>query len=262
MSRRMLHQVVALILCSTPAAFAQNAPAHQGERVLDEPDARSAAALLAMRIESVDWDERTFAEVIDWLRDVGEQRINVVPRWRALAAEGVGPESLITLKLVETTVAKVLNEVLRELSLVDALSYQTERNVLRISTRRHLNPQMYLRAYYVGDIVRPIPDFWETAPATDLAQMSGVGRYASRPLASRAGGLPWKAQAGGDVAHPFPINELGALMMLIQTTIEPDSWRTEPGSGRGWIDNLDRTLIVYNTIEVHLQIAGYFDYGE
>ncbi len=262
MFRRMVLQVVALILCSLPAAFAQNAPAKQAERVLGEPNARAAAALLAMRIKSVDWDERTFAEVIDWLSEVGGHRINVVPRWRALATEGVGPESLITLKLVETTVANVLNEVLSELSLDDALNYQADRNFLRISTRRHLSPQMYARAYYVGDIVRPISDFWDTVPATDLAQMSRVGRYASDPFDYRTGRTPWPAYGGGDVPPQFPIDELGALMMLIQTTVEPDSWRTGPGRGEGWIDSLGRTLIVYNTIEVHLQIAGYFDYDE
>ena len=53
------------------------------------PIRNSPAALLAKRVESVDWVEITFEDVIDWLKEQGEGQVNIVPRWTHLNIEDV-----------------------------------------------------------------------------------------------------------------------------------------------------------------------------
>ena len=68
-------------------------------------------ALLRKHVEKVDWVEVTFEEVLEWLRGMADDNVNIVPRWTALNAVGVDTDSPVTLNLKDTTVAEVLNAV-------------------------------------------------------------------------------------------------------------------------------------------------------
>lgn len=48
-------------------------------------------ALLLKRVEQVHWDEVPFHDVVGWIsaQRVREGRVNVIPKWAALALEGV-----------------------------------------------------------------------------------------------------------------------------------------------------------------------------
>ena len=84
MTKRLFALVAATVLCTGLPALAQGIGITPGARVLTERQTDTAAALLRMRVDSVDWVETTFEEVIDWLVDLSEDRVNVIPRWNAL----------------------------------------------------------------------------------------------------------------------------------------------------------------------------------
>ena len=214
--------------------------------------------LLQKRVESIDWDEITFEEVLEWLRDEGEEKVNVIPRWTALNLEDVDADKLVTLKLGSTTVAEILTETLDQLSETGEVTFRGQDNTLRISTKTDLNRKLELRVYDVTDILFLLPDFAESAPQIDLSQQTGGGRGggggSSQPVFRNAGGQSQEelSQRG----EQDPQKMLDDLATLIQETIAPDTWADfGPGVIKGFNK---RALVVVNTVEVHEMIAGFF----
>ncbi len=52
-----------------------------------EASSRAAETLLRKRVDSIDWKDKTFEEVLDWLRDQGDNRVNIVPKIGPLGAQ-------------------------------------------------------------------------------------------------------------------------------------------------------------------------------
>ena len=218
-------------------------------------------ALLRKRVEKVDWVETTFEEVLDWLGEQAAERVNILPRWNALNAEGVDRDSLITLKLKHTMVAEVLDEVLDQLSEDGQLRYRGERNMLKISTKSDFGRKMEVRVYDVTDILFRIPDMGRSAPTVDLDA-------ASRSGGSGGGGGGGRSIFKGASTSTEELEEeeqdveerMEQMKEMIQAMIAPESWE-ETGGGRGRIEIYgQRFLVVRNTVEVHELFTGYFKY--
>ena len=237
------------------------------------PSSRAAESLLRKRVDAVNWTDKPFEEVLDWLRDIGEGRVNIVPKWKPLNAEGVTPESpLVTLKLNNTTVAEVLNETLDQLSEDGEIRYRGIDNKLTISTRADFERKHYLRVYNITNLIFRVPDFGQGAPAIDLNKTKGSGGGGGGGGGggqSVFGGGSGGGQAGGqNIETEQTIKQrLVEIKQLIERTIAPETWDlTGPGSasqaagagGRGRIEVYERSLVISNTIEVHEEIAGMF----
>jgi len=264
MTTRLYSLVAITALCSGLPALGQSAGIAPEGRVLTMQQADTAAALLNMHVDSIDWVETTFEEVIDWLRDLSEDRVNVIPRWSALSTDSVGPEALITLKLKNVTVAEVLNEVLSQLSEDDTLGYHAIRNNLHISTKQHFDRKLYVRIYDVTNILFRIYDFGEEAPQIDLKQTARGGQGGSgggQSVFSGGSGGSSSSQ-GGQQAEQEVEEQLNDMKALIEATIAPASWSTANTGGQGNIAIFNRSLVVYATIDVHEQIAGFFSYDQ
>jgi len=252
-------------MCSGLPALAQSTGIIPAGRVLTKQQTDTAAALLNMHVESVDWVETTFEEVIDWLRDLSEDRVNVIPRWSALSAESVAQESLITLKLKNVTVAEVLSEVLSQLSEDDTLGYHAARNNLRISTKQHFDRKLYVRIYDVTDILFRVYDFGEEAPQIDLQQTRGGGQGGGgggQSIFSGGSSGGGSSSQGGEQAEQEVEEQLNKMKALIEATIAPASWAIANTGGQGNIAIFNRSLVIYSTIDVHEQIAGWFAYDQ
>ena len=220
-----------------------------------------ARALLRKRIkEAIDWDERTFEEIIEWLQGLSDDKVNIVVRWGPLSGEGVDRDFPVTLQLKDVTVAEVLNEALDQLSEEGQITYHAIENKLKISTKSDFDRKLYLRVYEVTDILFQVPDFGRSAPTVDL-------EAAARSGGSRGGGgggqSIFAGSGGGSSSEDLEQEEseveerIEDLRTLIMAVIEPDSWFDNGGQGR--IEVFDnRTLIVRATIEVHEKLAGYF----
>jgi hypothetical protein len=226
-------------------------------------EAHAARALLSKRIENVDWVDAPFEDVIEWLKTEGEGRVNVVPRWGQLNVESVDTDTPLTLQLNNTTVANVLTEALESISPDGELAFHAVGNNLRISTKADFDRKMYVRVYNVTDILFMIEDHGETAPVIDLQQTrsgAGGGGGGQSVFAGGSGGNQ-QGRAGEQAEQEFQ-DRLDDLSEKLQQIIAPESWDTGQVGGRGKIVTINRALVVYNTIEVHEQIAGFFAFGE
>ena len=218
----------------------------------------SARDMLLKPVKSVEWDEITFEEVIEWLRGFSEENVNVVPRWAPLNVEGVDRDSFITLRLSNVTVAEVLNQTVEQLADGGQVTYRAVGNILKISTTEDFNRKMYVRVYPVPDLTFIVPDFTQSAPVIDLES-------ASRSTGGGGGGGGGQSVFGGasSSSDEFEDNEqekeerMEELIDMIRAVIAPESW-AETGSGLGELRFWSSSLVVYNTADVHEQIAGYF----
>jgi len=239
--------------------------------ILVSSSSSSALSLLRKRVDAVNWTDKPFEEVLDWLRDIGEGRVNIVPKWKPLNAEGVTPESpLVTLKLNNTTVAEVLNETLDQLSEDGEIRYRGIDNKLTISTRADFERKHYLRVYNITNLIFRVPDFGQGAPAIDLNKTKGSGGGGGGGGGGQSvfGGGSGGGQAGGqNIETEQTIKQrLVEIKQLIERTIAPETWdltgagsaSQAAGAGRGRIEVYERSLVISNTIEVHEEIAGLF----
>ena len=272
MTEKLFSWTGAIVLCSAMAAPAQTIPSRTSPTgsVLNKRVRDSAAAMLAKHVDSVDWVDTTFEEIIDWMRDISNDEVNIIPRWTALEVDSVGPESLVTLKLSNVLVYEVLNEVLIQLSEDDTLDYQAVRNTLKISTKQDLNKRLYVRIYDATDILHHVFNFGEESPKIDLqrtASTSGGGGGQSVFSGGSSGG--GGSSRGGQQAEQDMEDKLEELKTLIQASTAPSTWAATgtrgaaatAGAGLGTISIFNRSLVIYATPEVHELIAGHFEFG-
>ena len=279
MKRRACIAVLCGVLGYSASVSAQQGPWGQGETgmpgaSLTESLSEDATEVMLMkRVESVEWVDVTFEEVLDWLRDQGEDRVNIVPKWNHLGVEGISRDSLMTLQLNNTTVADVLNEALDQLSDTGELRYRGIRNKLTLSTRADFERRLHTRVYDCTDILFQVPNFGEDAPLIDLqqaGQAGGGGGSGGQSVFQGAGGQT--QQVSGEQFEQELEERLTKLRELIEQSIAPESWDLSgggqrggqaqgAGGGRGRIRIFRRSLVVTNTIEIHEQIAGRFEFG-
>lgn len=234
----------------------------------------AAAELLRQRVASVDWKDATFEEVLDWFRDQGEGRVNIVPKWGPLGIESVTRENVINLQLNNTNVADVMNEVLDQLSEDGQIQYRGIGNKLTISTKQDFERKMYVRVYDITDMLFRVENFGEEAPLIDLqnaGRSGGSGGSGQSVFQGSSSG----SSRGESTEQLEQENEerLNKLRQLIEQTIAPETWdltgsestgggQNVGGGGRGRIRVLNNSLVVLNTIEVHEMIAGAFVFGK
>lgn len=222
----------------------------------------SAVRLLRKPVEYINWNEMPLVDILEWLDDKGNGRVNVIPRWSQLEGEGINEESVVTLKLRETSVAEILNEVIDQLSNGN-LAYYGEDNKIRISTKEDFNRKLIRRVYVVSDILFNVPDFQEEAPQIALTGQNQHGGGGSGSGQSVFGGASSGGQSqsgGGELAQELE-KRLEELVALIRTSVAPHSWFD--GGGQGTVNSFNRSvLVVYNTLEVHEDLAGWFVRGK
>lgn len=236
----------------------------------------AAGDLLRQRVASVDWKDATLEEVLDWVRDQGEGRVNVVPKWGPLGIESVTRENPINLQLNNTNIADVLNEVLDQLSEDGQVQYRAIGNKLSISTKQDFERKMYVRVYDITDMLFRVENFGEDAPLIDLQNAGrgggGGGGGGGQSVFSGAGGSAGNKGESTEQLEQENEERLTKLRELIEQTIAPESWdltgsgsgsgNAVGGGGRGRIRVHQTSLVVLNTIEVHEMIAGRFMFGE
>jgi len=289
MKKAMCILAMLSVIASWSAVFAQTAVEREATRIATQEKAdrlpdmtvgaqESASELLRKRVASVDWTDKTFEEVLDWLRDQGEGRVNIVARWGPLQIESVSRETAVSLKLNNTTVADVMNEVLGQLSADGQIHYRGIGNGLTISTKQDFERKMFVRVYNIADLLFRVPNFGENAPLIDLQNAGkssggggGGGGGGGRSVFS-GGSSGSERGAGGQQEEQENQKRLTELRTLIEQTIAPETWdlsgsqstsgATTGGGGRGRIRVINTSLVVLNTIEVHEMITGKFSFAD
>lgn len=234
-------------------------------------------AMLGRHVERVSWDEAPFGEVLDWLRRQSTRhgKVNVRPRWRALAVAGIDDQTPVTLELEDVTVAVVLHEVLDQLSGPDPVMYVAKGNVLTISTKSNIRGRLFTRTYDVSELLARARGL-RVAPQLAIGRQIHVVTAFNVPGAG-VGVTTQPIDLGTTLFGPGnafdPNNPFGRpddddddedleeefareLMTWIQTVIEPDSWVVN--GGRGTLSIFDVLLVVRNSADVHELLGGSF----
>jgi hypothetical protein len=179
-------------------------------------------------VSRIDWDEVPIKEIFQWLREQGFE--NVVPVWRKLRREGVTADTPVTLTMANTAVGKVLSEALDQLS--DELRWRVMGNVLRISTRRDFEKDLYTKVYELSKESDDMPDFW---PGCSKGLTIGV-----------------------EESHYTREERLDAVRDMVISTVAPDSWAGNGGVGSIELIYEANSMIVRNTPEVHVMLDSDF----
>lgn len=236
---------------------------------------------------------RPLAEVMDTLGRMAGVNVYLDPQ--GLNAEGVTTDTPVTLNLTQPISLKsALNLVLSPLG----LSYVIQNEVLRITSEQTRDSNVYAKAYYVADLVMPIPNF---LPSNNLAlpgairdslQALGMGvaprpwitggltiaKHEGQPAPQTAveamapmlaqmlqapGGTPPSFRNAGQTGPGGWTGGAGpdfdSLIELITTTIAPQSWQEVGGPGAISGYENNLSLVVSQTQEVHEQIADLLE---
>jgi hypothetical protein len=281
-TQRTLGLAGTVLLGLSAISLAQNAPiGAEISSVTSRDSSLAAEDMLHRRVESVDWRDKTFEEVLDWLKDQSEGRVNILPKWNVLNNENVTRESLVNLQLNNTTVKEVLDEVLGQLSETDAVTYRGVGNKLTIATRADFDRRMVTKVYDATDLMFRVPDFGQGVPQIDLQKTarsggSGGGGGGGQGVFSGAGGgSSQEDNESGQQAEQTMRQRMGEIRTLIQNSVAKDSWDrsgqqqqqgvgdpTLAGGGQGRIEIFNRTLIITNTVEIHEMLADRYSLGD
>lgn len=215
--------------------------------------------------------------------------VNIAFDSRGMAAEGVDPEAPVNLNIANPiSLQSALDLILSNYN----LTYVIESEVIKITGKTQAAPKLNRVQYYVGDLVTPIPNFQGVNPITvmsaggvvatagmglsgsngtvgqfngpvaantspqapanispvALAQQLQPGNYGNYNSSTAPMVDPLTGQGGGVMA------DFTQLIELIQSTIDPESWEENGGTGTITEFRNTNSLVIRNTQEVHAQI--------
>ncbi len=227
------------LLTLTSAASAQSPPNHdqpesptiKRPKPLAPPSTKlpTIRDVLRKPVSDIRWDEVPVKEIFKWLRDQGFE--SVVPVWRTLRKENVTPDSAVTLTMTNTTVSQVLSEVLDQLS--DEIRWRAIGGVLRISTRKDFEKDLYTKVYGLPNVTLDMPDLY---PIQTIAGISELVEEATYTREER----------------------LDRIRKIMIDNIAPDSWLENGGVGSINIVYESNSMVVRNTPELHVMIDSEF----
>lgn len=162
------------------------------------------------------------APLQDVLRHIAEtQVVNIVVDDISLAEKGLTSETPVSIDVDGITLDSALNLLLGPLD----LGHTAEDEVIKITSRSRLSADVITRVYSVADLVTPL-------------------RHVN------SGPEP----AGPE--SPETSANLDALIELITTTVQPESWASSGGEGHVEPHHETLSLVIQQTIGAHEEIAG------
>lgn len=208
----------------------------------------------------------------DVLEDIRAMyQINIVPDMAALEQEGISLERPVTLKLEQISLKSALNLMLRNVH----LTWVVKDEVLQITTESQARGKMTTTTYQVTDLILPVENHG-SVNGTSMNPLITRGTGTTNPANNQPGGVPSPIQtplslsggqavgtpSGGDLGQPDGAwnKRTGqtteeALIRLITSTIEPQSWSTVGGSGTIEYYPLTMSLVINQTPNIQEQVA-------
>lgn len=214
----------------------------ENERGGGEAD-QQVTAQLERRLPEINLNNVAFSDAIEFLRDVSQANFYV--EWRTLEEAGIAKDTLVTVRLRDVKLSKVLQTILQDVGGAVRLGYTIDEGVITISTEEQLAANVVTRVYDIRDLIINIPDFTE-APDFNL-QAGGQGGGGGGQLFSGGGG-------GEEDEGPTRTELVDQIIQLIQDTIATDSWK-DNGGPVGTLRELQGQLIVTQTPENQRQLV-------
>ncbi len=205
------------------------------------------AILKAFQEETaIEFVDTPLADVLDYLSH--KHRIPIIIDRPALKEAGVEESTPITFHLTGIPLRSALEMVLDELG----LKWTIHHDVLLITspTKAEGDDFMLTRSYDVTDLVTLARDHEEQDPLSPTRETQAENGYYSGPMFNTGMGDRGYVPAGAYIrpnAQP--------IIDMIINTIATKTWVDNGGTGT--IANLDRLLVISQTLEVHMQIEHF-----
>lgn len=235
---------------STKAVYTD---ARTGEVITATP-----AQLMRERLTSVDFKEMSGRLALEiWSN---QTNVPLVVNWPALEAQGIDPDTPVTLRLGKVPAELVLNLIIQQMHADplgnDELLIDVQQWYVRVMTKEDALRRSTTKLYFIGDLLQDIPNF-DNAPGFDLNDAlsntssggsNGGGGNSSEGLFS---------DDSDEGSEPRLTTEQKAerIADLIRDSIEPDIWRANGGEF-GSVRYYRGMLVVKAPEFVHEQIGG------
>jgi general secretion pathway protein D len=223
-------------------------------RVPDEAIGQDPADVIVYKQldEIVDLSELTsempLSEAIEELKNSVEPPLNVFVNWRDLYDNAdIDQTTPINMDPISAiSLGAALNLLLEAVSGGFAeLRYAVENGVVTIATEESLQIELKTLVYDITDLLGRPADFWAETGA-DVA-VGGEGEAGTEQLGEQD-------ERDRDELLQEALLRADNLILLIQETIEPDSWYDAGGEGTATVYE-NKKLIVHQSLRVHNEIS-------
>ncbi|HYT91879.1 MAG TPA: hypothetical protein VEL76_24410 [Gemmataceae bacterium] len=168
---------------------------------------------------SVDFKNHTLKQVIEYLQDKTQGKLNIFVDELSLKEADVEYDTQVTFAAKKTQVQTVLKTILAN----NRLTYVIKEAAVHVMTPAKAKDHTVLRAYPISDLL---------------------------------GGT--NPQFGSFIARAQQAQAAQVIMQIIVSQIEPASWQVNGGTGTIMYEPNSGSLIIRNTAEWHYQMSGAF----
>lgn len=231
------------------------------------PKPADAAAILALPIEHVRFEDAPLRDVCNWVAEMAG--VSAFVNWRAMERVGIARSDPFTADLRNITLGEFLGLLTQYTSEPGAeLSFTIRDNLIYVTTRDELALELVTRVYAVERAVfgsaregrvklgHP-PSYAYRSPLPP----TGGPAAAPPPIFEQEGRLKGLAPIGVEYSRWFAEDpailaerQLNELAHIITQTVAPHSWAIHGGAGS--IRAYNGYLIVANSPMVHQQLQG------
>ncbi|MFM7112844.1 MAG: type II secretion system protein GspD, partial [Planctomycetota bacterium] len=219
---------------------------------------------------NLSFKDQPLREVLEDIRAL--YQINIVPDVAALEAEGISLDRPVTLKVEQISLKSYLNLLLRNVH----LTWVIKDEVLQITTESQARGKLATVTYQVTDLVLPVENHVGHAgpnsfnPLLTSGKEQGMkasgqptpigtplGLNGGTPVGSSTGSSSGQATVGdgGKWNKRTGTTTEEALIRIITSTIEPQSWSSVGGAGTIEYHPLTMSLVVNQTPNIQEQVA-------
>jgi len=182
---------------------------------------------------TVNFKNSRLEDALEYLRTVTGQSIVLDPE--AMKEVEASYDSPVTLSAKGVTVRTVLRKILNDLG----LGYVIQNEVISVTSAQKAKESMVVRRYYVGDLLAGLNTI-------DTARFPPV--FQIRP--------PFAATVVPQIQAGQLAQSVKDLIEMIETSVDPQSWRSNGGSGTIFFHAPSLSLIVKQSAEVHAQLGS------
>jgi hypothetical protein len=184
---------------------------------------------LNSEISSINLANASFADALDYLRDITGANINV--NWRLLETAHVTRDTPVNVRLRAIPMRKALSLILQEAGGGTPLTYFVDQGVIEITTQEVADSKMITRVYDVADLVVDIPDF--EGPDLNLAQSTNNSTNSSNGSSGGGSSTGIFSNVGQNQSKEKTptVEERGNdLVSVITSVIRPEVWQINGGT--------------------------------
>ena len=215
---------------------------------------KSALVALSMPI-TLDVEDQPIEDIFNFIIDVTGADLLPIYLNDNTSADGMDPETQVTIKVTNTPALIVLERLLKRVQRLEGTGIEytwqlSEYGSIECGPKTELNRDQRVELYDISDLLFVVPNF-DNSPEFDLqSAVSAAGGGGG------GGGQSPFSGGGQDVDLTSAQERADAISDLIQSTIEPDQWAELGGDGAS-MTTFGNSLVITAPDYIHRQIAGY-----